>query len=239
MKMEFDELTRIKRVTMGSSVHAQLRDLIMAGKLAPGEKLSLRKLAALVGVSTMPVREAVIKLVAEQALILSPNRAVSVPLMTRSRFEELTIIRREIEGFAAAQAALKRSAKQMQTIRRLHDAFAEQVATEHDAQKALRLNMSLHFAIYAAAGLPMLKGIIEGLWLRGGPILNFDLGSSAEPPGSEEAVRCHIQMVDGIARRDPDAARTGLQNDISTASSFIFATGKILESLEEGDGPRS
>ena len=58
----------LDRQTLGERAYAQLSDLLISGRLAPGEKLSLRAAADVLGVSIMPVREAVSRLVADKAL---------------------------------------------------------------------------------------------------------------------------------------------------------------------------
>ena len=68
--------------------------------MEPGQRFTLRGLAAAIGTSAMPVREAVTRLAAEQALEVLPNRAIRVPLMTRERFLELRTIRLQLECLA-------------------------------------------------------------------------------------------------------------------------------------------
>src|SRR5256885_9192233 len=69
--MAINELvTPLKRQTLSSDVYAQLRELLITGQMIPGEQISLRTTASALGVSVMPVREAVHRLVAEQALEL-------------------------------------------------------------------------------------------------------------------------------------------------------------------------
>src|SRR5277367_6911915 len=75
----------LDRQTLGERAYAQLADLLISGRLAPGEKLSLRASADVLGVSIMPVREAVSRLVADRALGVAPNRAVRVPLMSAAQ----------------------------------------------------------------------------------------------------------------------------------------------------------
>ena len=93
----------LDRQTLGERAYAQLADLLISGRLAPGEKLSLRSAADVLGVSIMPVREAVSRLVADKALEVTPNRAVRVPLMSAEQFRDLTKVRIAIEGHAAEQ----------------------------------------------------------------------------------------------------------------------------------------
>jgi len=61
-------LEPLDRQTLGERAYARLADLLISGRLAPGEKLSLRAAADVLGVSIMPVREAVSRLVADKAL---------------------------------------------------------------------------------------------------------------------------------------------------------------------------
>ena len=96
-----ETLPIIERRTLGDAAYLHLRELLMSGRVGPGERLSLRSLAGALGVSMMPVREAVTRLVADRALEVTPNRAVRVPVMTATQFREMAAIRVEIEGFAA------------------------------------------------------------------------------------------------------------------------------------------
>ena len=90
-------VTPLIRQTLSADVYKQLRDLLMSGRVMPGEALSLRSIAEALGVSVMPVREAVHRLVAEQALELTANRVLRVPVMTISQFREITSIRINLE----------------------------------------------------------------------------------------------------------------------------------------------
>lgn len=223
------QIGQLERVTLGEKVYLELRQLIMAGKLTPAEKLSLRSVAEALGVSMMPVREAVSRLVAEGALTVLPNRAVSVPTMTKSKLVELVKVRTEIEGFAAEEAARNYSAADLDHIRELDAEFRDAVRAEAAlAENALRLNKNLHFAVYEASGLPSLVTIIEGLWLKVGPVINLDLRASHRlSTGGAEGH--HAKLVDALVRRDGAAARTALAADIKSSSEFIIAGGLLPE----------
>lgn len=120
--MAINELvTPLKRQTLSSDVYAQLRELLITGQMIPGEQISLRTTASALGVSVMPVREAVHRLVAEQALELTPNRALRVPLMTESAFREITRIRVNLEGLATEQAARQLPAAGLERIAALQE----------------------------------------------------------------------------------------------------------------------
>lgn len=211
-----------ERVTLGTRVHARLNEMLISGALSPGEKISLRSVAETLGVSMMPVREAVSRLVADAALEVLPNRAVRVPVMTLARFRELTTIRLAIEGFAAETAALHRTAKDLVIIRRHDQDFRRQCkSASPEPTAAVRANHALHFAVYRAAQLPALIPIIEGLWLRIGPVLNLDMRASPERLVVGAAERCHGKLVAAIEAGDAQHARAALDEDIRGAAEFI------------------
>lgn len=224
------QIGRLERVTLGERVHAELQELLMSGELAPGQKMSLRSVAETLGVSIMPVREAVARLVSDQSLEVLPNRAVRVPLMTRSRFRELTAVRLAVEGFAAGEAARRRSTQDLAEIRRFETAFLAQARSPNPrAEQAVRANKELHFAVYRATSLPTLVGIIEGLWLKIGPVLNFDLKVSPERLRTGGAAEHHRNLVAAVEAGDADAARKALVDDIEGAARFIESTGRLLD----------
>lgn len=217
-----------ERPTLGARVHAELRDLLISGQLQPGEKVSLRMLADRLGVSMQPVREAVSRLIADEALEVLPNRAVRVPIMTQVRFVELTAIRQAIEGFAVERAAIERSTGDLAEILRQERLFRRAArAPAPAADAAVLANRDLHFAVYRAARLATLIPIIEGLWLRIGPVLNLDMRASPERLASGHAVECHSRLVTAIEQGQPAAARAALNDDIEGAASFIRERGGL------------
>lgn len=220
----------LERVTLGERVHTELRELLMSGELAPGQRMSLRSVAKTLGVSSMPVREAVARLVSDQSLEVLPNRAVRVPLMTLARFRELTTVRLVVEGFAAEEAARSRVSADLASMRSAEQAFLAEVRSPHPkAEQAVRANKELHFAVYRASYLPTLVGIVEGLWLKIGPVLNFDLKISHERLRNGGAAEHHRLLVAAIDAKDGTAARNALVDDIKGAAAFIESTGRLLD----------
>lgn len=217
------------RQTLSADVYSQLRDLLISGRVMPGEKLSLRSIADALGVSVMPVREAVHRLVAEQALEMAANRYIRVPVLTVSQFREITSIRLNLEGQAAARAAQLVSAEALQEVQEIHDAFCQEFAQNPpDESRLIALNKALHFAIYGQADMPILLQIVESLWLRIGPILNYDLRSGTERVIQRVQASHHAALVQALKARDPVAACEALQGDIKSAAEFIVNTGALV-----------
>ena len=216
------------RETLGDRVTHELRALLIAGRLVPGEKLSLRKVADALGVSMMPVREAMSRLAADGALEILPGKAVRVPILTLGQFRELTRVRLVIEGFAAEEAARKATSEGIADIARAEAAFRDVASLESpDSSAAVACNRDFHFALYNCAGMPTLVEIIERLWLKAGPILNLDMRSELARLKGGSAMLAHGELVAALRRRDPEAARRALETDITAAARHIEDTGRL------------
>ena len=187
------------------------------GRFAPGQKVTFRYVAGELGVSLTPVREALRRLVAEGAFEMNPNRSVRVPLMTRDKVLELRDIRMELEGLAAAKAAVAATRTQIAAIR--HAAREILVARNRgdgatDRQKV----REFHFAVYAAADQPTLLRLIEGLWLQTGPYMNLlypDFISSSRGPAGRQ------RLIEALQDGDAAIARREMENDIRRALTYV------------------
>jgi DNA-binding GntR family transcriptional regulator len=222
-------VTPVTRQTLSGDVYKQLSELLMGGRVMPGEQLSLRTIAQSLGVSVMPVREAVNRLLSEKALELMPNRVLRVPTMTVSQFREITDIRVNLEGLATARAAELVDEKGLREIGAAHDRFAkESLLKKPNEANLIALNKELHFAIYRQARMPMLLEMIEGLWLRIGPILNYDMRSGSARVTEHVSADHHDRIVSALGNRDAAGASKALAGDLRGAADFIVTAGVLV-----------
>lgn len=216
--------------TLTDRVYRALADRLMSGRFAPGDKLSLRAVSEALGMSIMPVREAVSRLAAEGALEVEPKKAVAVPLMHAGQFRDITRVRVEIEGFAAALACNAARPEQIREIEACEAAFrALSEQGQPDLSQAVAANQAFHFAVYRAAGSAQLLEIIERLWLRVGPIINLDLRGDPERLRAGGAVEAHRTCLEAIRTGNPQAARAAIAADIEGASRFILSRRRLPE----------
>ena len=228
-------LTPLKRQTLSADVYEQFKELLISGRMMPGEQISLRGMAEGLGVSVMPVREAVQRLTAEQALEITPNRSLRVPQMSVSQFREITSIRKNLEGLAAATAAQSLSDEDTQKIVMWHESFVREMKNETpDGARLISLNKELHFAIYRGAKMPVMMQLIEALWLRIGPILNYDMRSGPVRVNQRTALTHHASMVESILKKDVEGARQALEADIQSAADFIISVGVLVSADAPG-----
>lgn len=222
-------VTPLTRQTLSADVYKQLRDLLLNGRVMPGEQLSLRTIAEALGVSVMPVREAVHRLVAEQALELSGSRVLRVPVMTVSQFREITSIRTNLEGLATARAATLLDEAALEEIEELHERFSHEISLKRpDSSRLIAANKELHFAIYRQAAMPMLLQMIESLWLRVGPILNYDLRKGVVRVMEQVPADHHSRIVAALKKKNAAAAAEAMRRDIESAAEYIVSAGVLV-----------
>jgi DNA-binding GntR family transcriptional regulator len=90
---------------LGSGIYELLREALITGRFQPDDRLRIRDLAEQLGTSVTPVRDAILQLAKEQALILKTPRDIRVPILTAAQYGEIRSIRLALEGLAAETAA--------------------------------------------------------------------------------------------------------------------------------------
>ncbi len=193
-------------------VYARLRDALMAGRIAPGRALSLRSLAAELGVSPMPVRDAVRRLAAERALSINPaNKRLSVPGLEPARLEEVALARSWVEPELAARAAVHVDAALIQALVDT-DAAIDRALEAGDLDGYMQGNRAFHFTLYRAAGAEVLLNMAETLWLQIGPFMRlvFERLGALQLPADR-----HQEAIAALRAGDPDAVRRAIAADIA------------------------
>ena len=214
-------LDQIDLRTLRAQAGQSLRDALRAGQFEPGQKMTIRGLSGALGISPTPIREALHGLAAEGAIEILPNRLIRVPLLSTERLEELRDLRLMLEGHATALAArrLDRAA-----LARLEQAEARIVALRPsgDVKARIRAIGDFHFLIYRGAGQPILESMIESLWLRSAPYVNWLFPEYAR----REAGRLRGKTLAALRRGNAAAACTSMQRDIGGAIEFVIALSR-------------
>ena len=111
--------------TKADIVYDELRERILSGRLAPGDRVPISRVARELGVSDIPAREGVKRLEADGLLEFATHKGAIVPRMGRHEIEELFAIRAELEALAVRRAAEEITPEQLTELRRILDAMAE------------------------------------------------------------------------------------------------------------------
>ncbi|MCQ8780653.1 GntR family transcriptional regulator [Mangrovibrevibacter kandeliae] len=215
-------LAPVDVTTVQERVYQSLRLGLLRGEFLPGEQVSIRGLAEVLGTSPMPVRDAVARLIAERALEQSGPRSLRVVPYQATDHENYIRIRMQLEGYAAERAAsAPKDPKLIDLLRHHNDGIAQALRAD-DLEAALASNQAFHFELYRGAGYPQLLDVVSTLWLRTGPIV-----ASARTDAAlfdrlfHAGVRIHGEAIDAVARRDPAAARWAIKLDIRSSNLAI------------------
>ena len=226
---------KLKDVGLTEQVYGRLKHDIISGHYRPGEKITISSLASALGVSPTPVREAIRLLVAEGGLDLRPNHSVTVAALTADEYEEVSRIRMELEGLAAAEAARRRTDRQLRSIIETN----KKLETARKAGRfdtVLQHNRSFHFALVEMAGMPILAAVLETLWLRSGPLLNLLYEYQYRKPIADHP---HGQLLKAIRDGDPTRASKATRRDIELGTRVIVDHLRAQEAADSGQRKRA
>nr|WP_190083397.1 GntR family transcriptional regulator [Streptomyces longisporoflavus] len=157
-----DAMTTVEQplAAVRERVLAELRQEIIAGRLGPGDRLVERELAERLGVSRVPVREAIRALVAEGFVTFETPRRTVVRRLTRTDVTELFELREALEVFAAGRAAQRATQEGLAELSDLLDSAAEATRTA-DGEAITDINTRFHDRILAMAGNSLLTSVME------------------------------------------------------------------------------
>jgi len=203
-----------------ASIYEDLRRRIITGKIMPGVGLSTRGLALELGVSQMPVRDALSRLAAEGAVAIHSKRRIEVPAMSVDRFTDLLDCRLLLEPAAAAWALPHITPALLRHLRVI-DATLDRTMASGDVIGYMEANFAFHFTIYRANGRPTLNRAIEALWLQFGPFMRVVYGRF----GTSSLIDRHRLALDAIAAADAGALRDAIAGDIGDGMGLVGRTG--------------
>jgi DNA-binding GntR family transcriptional regulator len=183
--------------TTATRVAAELRRRILAGELAPGQRLKIDELASLLDVSHMPVREALRELEGESVLEMFPHRGAVVKGVDERFIRNFYDIRAAVEGMLTERCAARIDAEGLARLTR--DVAAFEAADHDDAAALVRANRALHETINAAADNPeALRMLAQGRVLADALRLRFGYGAGR----IDVVIAEHQALLRTIRRRD-------------------------------------
>jgi len=208
-------------------VRDDIRDRIVSGSLAPGQRIVERELAAELGVSRIPIREAFRMLETEGFVSVVPRRGVVVRRLSRHDVEELFDVREALEVLAVRRATERASDAELTHLSRIVDSGAK--ATTRDSGEAAASRETFHDEIIRLAHNELLAGMLEPLQGR----LHWLFRQNDD---HERLFREHRLLAEAMASRDVDwAGQEALlhvrrNRDVSIALLF----GDQLDTVDAG-----
>jgi DNA-binding GntR family transcriptional regulator len=197
-------------VTEGSAfqeAYSWLKQRIRDGRLAGGTRIKAEDVAGELGMSRMPVREAIRQLASEGLITLRPNRGAVVTALSSDDMREILEMRAALEGLAARRAAQRATAADLaeleEDLRRLNAASA-------DMDLWIARHDRLHERIAEMAGAPRLAAEIRQLRTAMEPCLRLGVAG----PKMAEAMADHARLLAALASRDPERAEVCMREHV-------------------------
>lgn len=207
------------RPQLPEDVARYVRKRIFEGSYRPGEFVRLDQLAAELGISVTPVREALLELRADGLLVQQPRRGFEVVPVTCRDIADVSDVRAYIGGELAARAAGNVTDEQLTALKQIQSDLEEAYAGD-DYECAVRLNHEFHRAINVAAESPKLAQLMSQI-TRYAPESVFPTIAG----WAAQSIKDHRRVLAALEQRDGERAREAM------AAHFAVGVAPLIDHL--------
>jgi DNA-binding GntR family transcriptional regulator len=199
-----------------------LRQAILSGNVAPGQRLVEEELAGVFGVTRASLRAALIDLTAEGLVERVPNRGARVRVVSPEEAIAITECRMALEALCAAKAAQNATDDEAARLRELGAELTQTVA-HGDPLKYSELNRELHRQVGTISRQTVAVGLLERLHAQ---IVRHQFQLALRPGRPEKSLSEHLAIVDAIADRRPDDAEAAVKRHLGSVIEALRAAGE-------------
>ncbi|NRB36415.1 MAG: GntR family transcriptional regulator [Rhodobacteraceae bacterium] len=197
--------------SQAQDAYERLLELVRSGDLVPGLRITETDLAARLGISRTPIREALRRLELEGLVVHTPRLGATIRVLDWSEITELYEMRAVLEGTAARIAARAASDVDLSELAAIN---ADMEAAGQDGARVYELNRHFHSALANAARNRFLLQSIEALQK---PLMILRPNVMTDAARASEAVAEHAQLIAALRARDADAAEAAMRQHIESA----------------------
>jgi DNA-binding GntR family transcriptional regulator len=194
--------TMEKHLTLREKILEHIRDAIISGSLKAGSRVSEPELAERYGISRTPIREAFRQLESEGYLTVIPRRGAVVSEFSQKDVEDFYAIKSILEGYAARQACMKLTDKELDRLQANNDKLSE-VADHNDIKAFFKIHNDFHDMFIKAADNEKLRELITSVVTR---FQRLRFMSLSLPGRMKIVVQEHGKIIEAFRRRDAETA---------------------------------
>lgn len=207
----------IRPVNAADSAYLRLRGEILAGVLAPDERMTESALADRLGISRTPVRDAVKRLLLEGFVTRAPGEGLRVSALDDDDVEQIFRIRVMLESYGARRAAEFATPEEIADLRRFADVITAHAPPQTDADHTAMsdANAAFHRTIMQAARSPRLGSMLSLAINLGLVLRTYRMYS---PEDMIRQARHHHDIAEAIAAHDPDWAEAAMAVHVQAAA---------------------
>jgi len=213
-------LEKVQARSLVDVVAERIEAAIIAGQLEPGSKISEQGLAASLGVSRGPLREAIRRLEGRKLLERTPNIGVRVAALSLKDLKEILEVREALEGMACGLAATNMTDAEIAGLARLLEGHGRQKSVqEGKGYYQESKDFDFHFRIVTGSGNERLAQMLTGdLYYL---LRVYRYKSSTKPGRAMEALEEHQAIVAALKKRDAKAAEEAMRVHLRNARRYV------------------
>lgn len=199
--------------------HNKLRDLILTGELAPGEKLKIDRLRKILGTGASPIREALSLLTSDQLVVRHEQRGFSAAETSRENFQEILSLRCTLEGMALQQSITNKTDEWIEGLVVVHHRMTRFQASR--GEEFEREHKNFHMELIGNCNSPLLLRYCSQLYdlnIR----YRFLAGRSIDYKGRKVNDE-HQDILDAVVAGESDRAAELLGSHYKTTGAFLKA----------------
>lgn len=220
-------LEPIARENVVEEIATQLRDSIQSGNLKPGDKLVERSLAESLGVSHIPIREALARLTEEGLVHRSPRRVARVAVLSRRDLKEISSLRIVLESFAARLVRERWSGAFEHELRALVDKMLV-AAGEGDPVVMFKLDSEFHHKLWEMSDHQALQAVATQLRRRiDGFVQEANAGLS--PEELRQHALSHLEIVEVLCTGDGPLIESTIAAHVTSALGRMVPKSSIAQ----------
>jgi DNA-binding GntR family transcriptional regulator len=209
-----------QRTRLSDDVASYIRELIMAGRLVPGEVVNIDSFAREIGVSATPVREALMVLVSEGFLVAEKHRGFIVASLDKQDIKDVFDVHAMIGGELAARAARQISPECLARLEQLQ-ADIESAFERGDLGAADAANQEFHETVVNQADSAKLAWLFN-IGVRFVPTSVFYSEDRILPSKEHHSVVDHKAILAAMRQGDPEKAREAMSTHIAHSSELLL-----------------
>lgn len=210
---------RIGRRVFREEVKEHLISAILRGDLKPGDRVIETKIAARLGVSQGPVREALRELELLGFVESAPFRGAQVCDVSLEELGQLYPLRALVEGMAARAAASRIDEAALATLADLLETMRA-AAGRGDAQAHIEADIAFHRVVVEASGSRLLRRFWDGMQLPATTFLTFAVSRRS----LDELAERHVAVLDALRAHNPVAAEAAIHRHIQEPGEWVAET---------------
>lgn len=214
--MQDEKIEEYLKVNMSSYlplrdiVFNTLRQAILKGELAPGERLMEVSLAQKLGVSRTPVREAIRKLELEGLVMMIPRRGAEVAKISEKNLRDVLEVRRGLEDLTMELACQRITENQILELKKANVDF-ENSLTSNDVTAIAEADERFHEIIYKACGNDKLVQVLSNIKEQ---MYRYRLEYIKDGAKRSRLVEEHKKIVGALERRNMQEAKEFMRDHI-------------------------